>query len=290
MSLVCLNGVLVPAADARVSLFDRGFLYGDGLFETVRLQGGRLFRWNAHLERLDHGCRVLGLHLPHDHAALTRHATELITAARATDAVLRLTISRGPGVRGYSPAGADSPTVALSLHPLPPTSTSAPGSGADSDCSGARLITARQRVLAGDPLNGVKSSSKLACVLARAEADAAGVEDALLCNHLGEMAETAGWNLFWVTSGQLLTPPAAAGALPGIARGAVLELAPSFGLTPLERTGPPTLLAQADAVFTTNVVSGLREIIALDGQPLRRDSRFAGWKSAFEALVRSETT
>jgi branched-subunit amino acid aminotransferase/4-amino-4-deoxychorismate lyase len=103
------------------------------------------------------------------------------------------------------------------------------------------------------------------------------------------MAETAGWNLFWVAGHQLITPPAAAGALPGIARAAMLELAPSLGLSPAEQTGPPALLAAAEAVFTTNVVSGLREILALDGQPLRRDPRFPRWKNTFEDLVRTET-
>ena len=177
MNLVFLNGELVPADAARVSLFDRGFLYGDGLFETVRIQAGQLFRWTEHLARLERGLDLLRISPRPSTETLTRQAREVIAANQCSDGALRVTISRGPGPRGYSPAGALSPTVALSVHPGRPSPRE----------EGLRLVSSKVRLLAEDPLAAVKSASKLHHVLARAEADAAGADDALLINQHGEI-------------------------------------------------------------------------------------------------------
>src|SRR5579872_7032026 len=115
--IVFLNGQFVPEESAVVSVFDRGFLYGDGLFETIRIFKGKPFRWEQHLERLQRGAEFLKIKLPFSCTALPKFADELINKNQMPDALLRLTLSRGVGIRGYSPKGAEEPTVVMSLHP-----------------------------------------------------------------------------------------------------------------------------------------------------------------------------
>src|SRR4051812_28041460 len=115
--IVFFQGRFMPEAKAKVSIFDRSLLYGDGLFETVRILRGRPFRWRQHLERLSHGAEFLGIQLPFSPKALTQHSLELIRRNGLKSALLRITVSRGVGLRGYSPAGANQPWLSLSMHP-----------------------------------------------------------------------------------------------------------------------------------------------------------------------------
>src|SRR5438874_2265770 len=116
---VFVNGQFVPEEEAVVSVLDRGFLYGDGLFEAVRIFNGQPFRWFQHLERLQRGAEFLGIKLPFSPDALRGFAEELILQNEMPDSLLRLTLSRGIGPRGYSPKGAEQPTIVMSLHPVP---------------------------------------------------------------------------------------------------------------------------------------------------------------------------
>ncbi len=274
MNLVYLNGLMVPAESARISLFDRGFLYGDGVFETVRVQSGRLFRWSDHLGRLERSLTVTGIVLSEPLSNLTQRAEELLHANRCIDAVLRITISRGPGARGYSPRESGPATVAMSLHPrtAPPT-------------AGIRVIVSSLTLLADDLVASVKTANKLRQVLARAEAEAAGADDALLVNERGNLAEATGSNLFWIEGNRLLTPAANSGLLPGVARGLLLEMASDVGLTAGESEGTLQTLHGADGVFVVNVVSGPVEVIAANGRDLPRSSWFPKVRLAFEALA-----
>src|SRR5947209_152801 len=117
--MVFLNGQFVQEAQALVSAFDRGFLYGDGLFEGVRIFQGQPFRWAQHLERFQRGAEFLKIAPPFSSEALRLFAEELITENQMPDSMLRLVVSRGVGVRGYSPKGAERPTLVMSLHPVP---------------------------------------------------------------------------------------------------------------------------------------------------------------------------
>src|SRR5262245_23854811 len=120
--IVFLNGRFVPEEEALVSVFDRGFLYGDGLFETMRVCNGRIFRWSDHFARLQQGAKFLRLELSTSSEAMFDWAREVIERNAAENGILRLSLSRGVGVRGYSPKGADRPTLVMSLHPLPDAS------------------------------------------------------------------------------------------------------------------------------------------------------------------------
>src|ERR1017187_269469 len=167
--LIFLNGQIVPEEQAVVSIFDRGFLYGDGLFETMLVFNGKPFRWAQHLQRLQCGAEFLKIKLPFTNEALRSSVAELVVKNQMPDSLLRLTLSRGVGVRGYSPKGAERPTLVMSLHPAPPIN--APKT------PGWRLITSSFRLPAGEPLAQFKTCNKLPQVLARAEADAAGADE-----------------------------------------------------------------------------------------------------------------
>ena len=279
MNIVFLNGAFVNAAEARVSVFDRGFLYGDGVFETIRVQEGRPFRWSRHFSRLAAGLSQLGIRLPYEETELRRHANALIAANHCADPILRLTVSRGPGGRGLSPKEAETPTVVMSLHPGPDRTRP----------TGLRLVTSPFRVLAGDPVAAMKSASKLGYVMARQFADTAGADDALILNHLDEVAETTSSNLFWMRGDTMFTPARGVGILPGVARGAVLELAPTLGYEVQELAAKRASLSDAENVFATNVVRGVVEVIEIDGQEIKRTERCAALGRAFEDLVKSES-
>lgn len=254
--IVFLNGQFVPAEQAVVSVFDRSFLYGDGLFETMRVSNGKPFRWWQHMERLRSGGDFLGLKIPISCKALEKFAAELIAQNKMPDALLRLTVSRGVGPRGYSPKGADQPVVVMTLHPVP----GAPSTGSAS----WKLVTASFRLPAGEKLAHFKTANKLAQVLARAEADAAGADEALLCNTDGFVIEGASSNLFWIEGDTVCTPPLASGILAGVTRAVTLELCQQLGLPVAERQVTPEQLRRVSGVFLTLSSLGVVGATALD--------------------------
>jgi len=170
--IVFLNGNFVPEDQAVVSVFDRSFLYGDGLFETMRICKGESFRWEQHLERFAQGAKFLKIRLPFSNDSLRRYVAELVARNQMPEALLRATLSRGIGLRGYSPKGADHPSLVMSLHPAPAMDAPARWN----------LITSSCRLPANEPLAQFKTCNKLSQILARAEADAAGADEALLLN------------------------------------------------------------------------------------------------------------
>lgn len=269
---VFLNGRCVPEAEAVVPVSDRGFLYGDGLFETLRVVQGRPFCWEAHLARLSRGAGILRLRVPSSPADLLAAVSRLVELNGLPDAVLRLTLTRGPGPRGYSPKGADSPTLVLSLHPAPPPPSEP-----------VRLITSTHRLAAGDPLATVKTCSKITWVMARAEADAQGAHEALLLNTSGHLAEATASNLFWVRQGAVCTPPLEAGALDGITRARVLQACAALGIPSRETAAPPAVLSSAEGLFLTGSVSGVVEVGELDGRSVPLSPVTARLRSALAA-------
>lgn len=254
--VVYVNGELVPEAEARLSVFDRAFLYGDSLFETLRVCCGRPFRWNQHLDRLQRSAAALGFRLPSAPGDLRRAARQLLEANHTTDGLLRLTVTRGIGPRGYSPAGAHSPAVVMSVHEAPPL--------APEPAPRWRVITSALRVVAADRLAQHKTGNKLLQILARQEAEAAGADEALLLNTNGEVAEGASANLFWIRGPVVYTAPTAVGMLPGVTRAVVLELCAQHGLTVKKRLIRGDQLHNADALVFTNSAHGVVEGRVLD--------------------------
>lgn len=279
--LFFLNGQIVPEEKAVVPVLDRGFLYGDGLFETMLVRDRIPFRWAQHLQRLQLGAQFLKLKLPYSVVELRGFVDELVAANRCPDALLRLTLSRGVGPRGYSPAGADHPTFVMSLHPLPaPTPGPAPT---------WRLITASFRLPAGERLAQFKTCNKLPQILARAEADAAGVEEALLLNTDGFVVEASSSNLFWIAESGICTPPLASGILAGVTRAVVEELCEGLRLPIRETTITRDKLLETDGVFLSLSSVGIAEAVSLDQRELRRSPLTSQIQAAYIALLQAET-
>lgn len=277
---VFLNGQFVSEDQAVVSVFDRCFLYGDGLFEAMLIHNGKPFRWAQHLERLQRGAEFLKIQLPYSSDALRNFADELIARNKMPDALLRLTVSRGVGIRGYSPKGADRPTVVMSLHPAAPIS-------AKNDRW--KLITASVRLPAGEALAQFKTCNKLSQVMARAEADAAGADEALLLNTDGVVVEASSSNLFWVEDNTVCTPPLASGILAGVTRAVILELCDSLKLKTLETNVTPAQLRKTQGVFVSLTSRGLVEAESLDGTALPGVLLTEKLRQAFGNLVQRET-
>lgn len=279
--VVFLNGRFVPKEKAVVSIFDRAFLYGDGLFETLRVVNGVPFRWQQHLERLQCGAQALKIALPFDSAALRDFADRLLKQNEMLQALLRVTLSRGVGVRGYSPKGANRPFLAMSLHPAPPLRQGRPPQW--------RLATSSLRLLANDPLAQFKTCNKLPHIVARAEAEHAGANEALLLNSEGFVAEAAAANVFWLERKTLCTPPLRCGILAGVTRAAILGLSHTLGLANRETNLTLDQIFKKDGVFLSLSSRGVVEATTLDGRSLNQSALTQQIQLAYLDLLLTET-
>lgn len=268
-----LNGRFIPEAQALVPITDRGFLYGDGLFEAMRVRNGSPRFWSRHLARFQSGAHYLKISLPWPADELHTFALKLVQQNALPEATLRLTLTRGSGSRGYSPKGAENPTLVMTLHPVP----QAPPS--------LTLATASLRVPTRDPLAQLKSGNKLRQVLARAEAEARGAEEALILNSDGCVAETAASNLFWLAGGAVCTPPVADGALAGVAREVLLEICHRRNIPARELHLKPEELRRMGGVFLTNSVSGIIPVSELDGVVLNQSPFVTELQAIFDATT-----
>lgn len=275
--IVFLNGTFVPEEEATVSVFDRGFVYGDGLFETLRLYNGRPFRWDDHWERLRRGAEFLRIRPPFSSAELLSHVAELVLRNGMPDSVLRIVLSRGVGHRGYSPKGAPQPVLVMSLH-------AAPSSGPEQPLQW-RLVTSSLRLAPDDPLAGFKTCNKIRHVLARAEAEEKGADEALLLNTTGEVAEAASANLFWIDDHAVWTPPLASGALPGVTRCVIFEICRTLALPCHEKRIRLKGLFAAAGVFLTVSTFEVIEVIAVDDHDLAHSPITARIHRTYRDLV-----
>lgn len=278
--LIFLNDRLVPEEQALVSVFDRGFLLGDGLFETMLVSNARPFRWEQHLERLRRGANFLQIRIPFAADLLREHADALVAKNQMPNALLRLTLSRGAGPRGYSPKGAGHPTLVMSLHPAPTFDPQNPPKW--------KLATSSLHLPAGEALAQFKTCNKLPQILARAEAEAAGADEALLLNTDGFVVEGSGSNLFWIDSDTVCTPPLASGILAGVTRVVVLEICRSLGLKAREAATTLEELQRKDGVFLSVSSWGVVEARSLDGHGLKQSPLTEAIRAAYERLVRAE--
>lgn len=278
---VFLNGKFLPETEAFVPLNDRGFLLGDGLFETVRVANGRAFRLAQHLERLSRGADFLKIQLPFTPKEIQKFAAQLLEQNQLADSILRVTVTRGAGVRGYSIQGANQPTLALTQQPLPPVDPDEPLQWS--------LITSSFRIPAGDTLASFKTTSKVLNVLARAEAEEQGADEALLINTNGEVAETAGGNIFWVYHDRICTVPTGRGVLPGITRAVVLEICQSLELETNKRVIKPEHLRKAEGIFVTQSAFGIVPVASFNGEPVAPSPLVDQIASAYNEMMQRES-
>jgi branched-chain amino acid aminotransferase len=258
--VVYINHQFVPAHSASVPVFDRCFLYGDGLFETIRVSSSHPRHWALHFARLSRGARFLHIPIPFPSEQLLPHAIELIRLNAMPDALLRINLSRGIGARGYSPTGATHPTLVMSLHPIPNSHEAHPPAW--------HLITSSIRVPARDPLTRFKTCNRLPYVLARQEAQEAGADDALLLNHDGHAVESSCANLFWIQNDVILTPPLDSGPLDGVTRSRLFDLAPKLPAQIVEQDIQLDQLRTRTGLFLTLTSHGLVQIATLDRHPI----------------------
>lgn len=279
MTILYYNGKFLPEDQVTVPVSDRGFLYGDGLFETILVHQGRPFRWAEHLARFQRGSDHLQIALPVPVGTLTRIAQQVIRENRAQEGVLRILLSRGSGPRGYSPRGAEKPNLLISISPLT-TAAAAERPW--------RLKTASLRVASRQELSKHKTLSRLTCVMARAEAENAGAHEALILNTDGDVAEAASGNLFWIENDRVCTPPLESGALAGVTRELVLELCNENKITASERSCPPATLLKATGVFLTFSSRGLVEVDSIDEHPISRSPLLAKLRALYQAELERE--
>jgi branched-chain amino acid aminotransferase len=259
-SQIFMNGRLVPKEQATVSVYDHGFLYGDGVFEGIRAYGGNVFRLRDHLDRLYDSARSILLEIPYTKDEFEQIVVDTVNANGLQDAYIRIVVSRGPGDLGLNPGSCPTPNViviaeALALFPE------------ESYERGLEIVTVATRRNRPDVLNPrLKSLNYLNNILAKLEAGLAGAPEALMLNTEGFVAEGSGDNIFLVKRDELWTPPSYVGALEGITRAVVCELAREAGMTVHMQ---PFTLAEvycADEVFLTGTAAEVIPVVKVDGR------------------------
>jgi len=261
---VSIDGQLVAEQDAKISVLDHGLLYGDGLFEGIRVRAGRIFRLAQHLGRLQLGARYLGLDLPFDTDGQARIVRETVRAFGQKEAYVRLLVTRGEGPLGVDPTTCKTPTVVCIVAEIGLYS-------AEQRAQGLTMITSSYRRPNPDVQDvAIKTLNYLGSALAKQEAKQHGADEALLLNQRGLVSEASVANVFALRGRALSTPPSIDGCLEGINRAAVLELAKELGFSVSERSLGRRDLLQADEVFLTGSGAGVVGVRSLDGRAIGR--------------------
>ena len=281
--IIFMNDRLVPEDEARVSVFDHGLLYGDGVFEGLRSYSGTVFRLDAHLDRLWASARAICLEIPLSKAAVSKAVNDTLAANKLSDGYVRLVVTRGAGSLGLDPNRTKNPQViviadTISLYPR------------EFYEQGLKIVTAAtQRVQSAALSPRIKSLNYLNNIMAKLEGLRAGCVEALMLNHKGEVAECTGDNVFVVRSGVLLTPPPDAGILEGITRNAVMDLAREAGIDCREATLTRHDLYTADECFLTGTAAEVIPVVDIDGRMIGAGTPGPVTQqltTAFHALVR----
>ena len=259
---IFLNGVLVPAKEAYVSVFDHGFLYGDGIFEGIRAYSGRIFKLDEHLDRLFDSAKSILLEIPYSREELTEQVCRTVRENELLDAYIRLIISRGPGDLGLDPTKCSHPSVIIIADEIALYPQEVYRRGLD-------LAAVSTRRPATDVLNpAIKSLNYLNNILAKIEANLRGLPEVVLLNHQGYVAEATADNIFIVRRGQLRTPPANAGILNGITRQVVMKLASELGMACEEENITLHDLYTADECFLTGTAAEVIPAVRCDGRTI----------------------
>ena len=282
--LVWLDGKWCDRSTAMISVYDHGLLYGDGVFEGIRVYGGKIFRLGAHLERLYDSAKAIWLTIPMSREQMTSVTEEAVRRSGIKEAYIRHVVTRGVGDLGLDPRKCATPTVMIIVDTIklwPEQVYEA----------GLNVITAGTPIPQRESLSPrVKSLNYLAHILAKIEGIHGGADEVLMLDSAGAVAEGSGQNIFVVKHGRLLTPPPYAGGLKGVTRDVVMELAKEAGYPVVETILNRYDVYTADEAFFTGTASELVAIRQVDGRvigsgkagPVTRDLR-----GRFQALVRS---
>ncbi len=279
---VWINGKFYDKPDAKISVYDHGLLYGDGIFEGIRVYGGKVFRHAQHIERLYESAQAIALTIPLTPAEMTKAVEDTVAKNAKVDGYIRLIVTRGPGSLGLDPRKCEPAVIVIvddiSLYPK------------ELYENGLEIITSSYTRPHSNALSPrVKSLNYLNNILAKIEAIRAGCLEAIMLNQAGEVAECTGDNIFVLKRGVLKTPPPEAGILQGITRDFVLELAAKVCIPARECTLTRHDVYTADEVFLTGTAAEVIAVTKVDGRvigegkqgPLTRKLR-----DAFTAAVR----
>ena len=258
---IYLNGRLILRSKAKLSPFDYGFLYGYGLFETMRAYEGHIFRLERHLARLRHSAQTLGLANRLAAFDLEAACTATLEANKLKDARLRLTVSAGEGDATPDPSTCSSPTVLVTARNIVPL----PSEKYELGFKAALSSLCRN---SQSPLSRLKSACYMESILARMAARATRCDEAILLNEQGYLAEGSTSNIFLTSNGKLITPSLESGILPGITRETVLEIARASNIKNVERQIELKELIEAEEAFVTNSILELMPLTWFDGKPI----------------------
>lgn len=257
---IFIDGKYLNERDAKVSVFDHGLLYGDGVFEGIRAYNGRVFKLKEHIDRLFYSAKAILLEIPMSRAELMKATVTTIRANKLRDCYVRLIVTRGVGNLGLNPRSCKKPSVIIIAGKIQvyPPELYAHGMGI------VTVPTVRNLHSALNP--AIKSLNYLNNILAKIEANNAGVEEAVMLNAEGFVAECTADNLFIIKNGELATPPLSAGALYGITRQTVIELAEFAGVKVSEPNLTRYDLFNADECFLTGTGAEIMPVVKIDGR------------------------
>jgi branched-chain amino acid aminotransferase len=288
--LVYINGSLVPRMEAKISINDHGFLYGYGIFQTLRVYNGRLFLLDKHLKKLYEAADIIGVRQKIEGINLENAFYDTLKANDLKEARVRLTVTNGenPALPWLDTSGAVNViATAVPYTPFP----------AEKYEAGFKVGIASLRRMKQSVLSSIKSVNYLLNVMVRAEAAAKGWDETILLNDAGFIAEGGGSNIFFVKNGTLLTPPEDSGMIPGITREAVMEIARWLGIEVKERNIKPSDLARLDEAFLTNSMIEIMPVVAVTEEK-GKEIRIGGGKpgsltrrlmAAYKDKVQKET-
>jgi branched-chain amino acid aminotransferase len=262
-AVVYVNGIIRPAAEAVVPVYDHGFLYGEGIYETLRTYGRDPFLFGPHMARLRQSARMMALEVPFTDDDLERRVRETMAAEGGEgELYIRMLLTRGVGELSYDPKVCPTPTLVIIVKALVPHDER-------TFRDGIRLALVSLRRNHPDALNpAIKSNNLLNNALAMQEAYRRGADEALMLNQAGEIAECSQSNVFLVIDGTAVTPPVSAGLLPGVTRQYVLDLARETGIPAEEARLLPSDLDRAQEVFITGTTREVTPVGAIDDRPI----------------------
>lgn len=276
--IASIDGVIVTPEDAKVSVYDRGFLYGDSVFETIRTYGGKPFALDEHVRRLERSAERVAIPMPIDAAEFAAEIERAITAAGNAESYARATLTRGSGPLGLDPALAEHPLRVILVEPLKLLPD-------EMYRDGVSVITYRTTRTGDAAHGGAKVGNYLASLLALKAAKAVGAHEALILDAEGHILEGTTSNVFVVRGDKLVTPPEEVGILPGITRAHILAIAPQVGLTvELQKLKTPDVLS-ADEVFLSSSLREILGVVRVDGNVIGQDKP-GRWTQALHQAFR----
>lgn len=259
---IFLGGEYVKKEDAKVSVYDHGFLYGDGVFEGIRVYSGNIFRFREHLERLYRSAKSIMLEIPYSYEELSDIIIQTVQKNNFSDAYIRVVISRGQGDLGLDPFSCNNPQLVVIVEQLAIYPKHLYNSGLE-------IVSVGSRRNAPDVLSPkLKSLNYLNNILVKIEANLAGASEALMMNNQGYIAECSADNIFIVKGNQMFTPPGYIGALEGITRGAILDIAAELGYEVKEEPFTRHDVYTADEVFLTGTAAEVIAVVKVDGRQI----------------------